>query len=143
MGQRRGGFYTHEWVENLLDANIHNADRIIAAWQQLDVGDGVRLTPDPYFGQPGQVMTVAEIRPERALAFRQTLPNGSAASWAFLLLPQGDGTTRVIMRRRGGHPTSFDRVMSPGYVFMDRGMLRGLRERAEAIALRDHEDEGS
>ena len=27
MGQGRGGFYTHEWVENLLSADIHNADR--------------------------------------------------------------------------------------------------------------------
>ena len=131
MGQGRGGFYTHEWVENLLGANIHNADRIIAAWQHLDVGDRVRLTPDPYFGQPGQIMTVAEIQPEKALVFRQTLPNGSTASWAFLLRPQGDGTTRVIMRRRAGPPTLFDRVMSPGYVFMDRGMLHGLRERVE------------
>ena len=143
MGQARGGFYTHEWVENLLGANIHNADRINTAWQQLDVGDRVRLTPNPYFGQPGQVMTVGVINPERALVFRQTLPNGSAASWAFLLLPQGDGTTRVIMRRRGGPPTLFDRVMSPGYVFMDRGMLRGLRERAEAIAIRVDRDDGS
>jgi hypothetical protein len=143
MGQGRGGFYTHEWIENVLGANIHNADRIVAAWQHLDVGDRVRLTPDPYLNQPGQVMTVAEIQVERTLVFSQTLPNGSTASWAFLLVPQDDGTTRVIMRRRGGQPTLFDRVMSPGYVFMDRGMLRGLRERVEAIAVRDHESDGA
>jgi hypothetical protein len=136
MGQSRGGFYTYEWVENLVGANIHNVDRIVAAWQQLEVGDRVRLTPDPYFGQPGQFMTVAEMQRDRALVFRQTLPNGSTASWAFLLLPQDDGTTRLIMRRRGGHPTLFDRVMSPGYAFMDRGMLYGLRYRVEAAAVR-------
>jgi hypothetical protein len=121
MGQGRGGFYTHEWIENLLGANIRNANRVVAAWQQLEVGDSVRLTPDPYWGQPGQVMIVAEIQRQRALVFRQRLPNGSTASWAFLLVPQDGGTTRVIMRRRGGRPTVFDRVMSPGYVFMDRG----------------------
>jgi hypothetical protein len=88
-------------------------------------------------------MIVAEIQPQRALVFRQTLPNGSAASWAFFLLPQDDGTTRVITRRRGGRPTVFDRVMSPGYVFMDRGMLRGLRERAEGSAIRGHEGDGA
>src|SRR5688572_9750931 len=131
MGQGRGGFYTHEWVENLLSADIHNADRVVPAWQRLEMGDTVRLTPDPYFGQPGQFMTVAEIQPGRALVFRQTLPNGSTASWALLLLPEDDGTTRVVMRRRGGDPTLFDRVMAPGYAFMDRGMLHGLRERAE------------
>lgn len=136
MGQGRGGFYTHEWVENLLGADIRNTDCIVPAWQKLDVGATVRLTPDPYFGEPGQFMTVAAIEPERALVFRQTLPNGSIASWAFLLLPEEGGTTRVVMRRRGGHPTLFDRVMAPGYVFMDRGMLHGLRRRAEAAVLR-------
>jgi hypothetical protein len=58
-----------------------------------------------------------------------------AISWAFLLVPQDGGTTRVIVRRLGGRPTVFDRVMSPGYVFMDRGMLRGLRDRVEGIAI--------
>lgn len=135
MGQGRGGFYTHEWIENLLAADIHNADRVVPAWQHLALGDAVRLTPDPYFGQRGQVMTVADIQPERALVFRQTLPNGSPATWAFLLLPKADGTTRVVMRRRGGDPTRFDRVMAAGYAFMDRGMLRGLRQRAERTAL--------
>jgi hypothetical protein len=132
IGQGRGGFYTHEWVENVLRANIHNTDRIVAEWQQLDVGDTVYLTPDPYFGKPGQFMTVAEMQTDRTLVFRQTLPNGSIASWAFFLSPQNDGTTRVIMRRRGAQPTLFDRVMAPGYVLMDKGMLRGIRDRVEA-----------
>jgi transposase InsO family protein len=65
------------------------------------------------------------------IVFRQTLPNGSLASWAFLLQPENHGRTRVVMRRRGGDPTLFDRVMAPGYAFMDRGMLHGLRQRAE------------
>jgi hypothetical protein len=105
MGQGRGGFYTHEWIENLLGADIHNADRVVSAWQRLEVGDNIRLTPDPYLGQPGQLMTVAEIQPERALVLRQTLPNGSPASWAFLLRTEGHGRTRILMRRRGGGPT--------------------------------------
>ena len=111
--------------------DIHNADRVVSAWQRLEVGDKIRLTPDPYLGQPGQLMTVAEIQPERALVLRQTLPNGSPASWAFLLRTEGRGRTRILMRRRGGGPTLFDRVMAPGYALMDRGMLHGLRQRAE------------
>jgi hypothetical protein len=136
MGQGRGGFYTHEWVENLLGAHIRNANRIVTGWQHLAAGDTIRLTPDPYLGQPGQYMTVAEIQAARALVFRQTLPNGSIATWAFLLRARDDGTTRLVMRRRGERPTVFDRVMTPGYVFMDRGMLHGLRARAECAAHR-------
>jgi len=143
MGQDRGGFYTYERVENLLGANIHNASRIVPAWQQLEVGNTVRLTPDAYFGQPGQFMRVAEVDPNRALVFRQTLPNGSTATWAFLLLPEQDGTTRVIMRRRGGRPTLFDRIMCAGYAVMDRAVLYGLRQRAEGVTARGAESDHS
>ena len=134
MGQGRGGFYTHEWVENLLGARVENASRIVPALQHLEVGDRIRLTPDPYFGHAGQFMTVEQLEPAHALVFSQTLPNGARASWAIVLHPQGDGSTRVLSRRRGGQPTRFDRVMRHGYVFMDRGVLRGLRVRAEARA---------
>jgi hypothetical protein len=136
MGQDRGGFYTHEWIENLLGADIHNADRIVPALQRLAVGDTIRLTPDPYLGRPGQIMTVAGIEPQRALVFRQTLPNGAPATWALVLRPQGEGTTRLLSRRRGGRPSLFDRVMWPGYVFMDRGVLRGIRRRATTTVRR-------
>ncbi|HEY9514252.1 MAG TPA: hypothetical protein VIQ74_01130 [Gemmatimonadaceae bacterium] len=131
MGRGRGGFYTHEWVENLLGAGIQNADRIIPDLQHLAVGDRIPLTPDPYLGRPGQWMLVARIQPERSVVFRQTLPNGATATWSMVLRPQGDGTTRLLSRRRGGQPTLFDRVMKPGYMFMDHGVLRGIRGRVE------------
>jgi hypothetical protein len=105
VGQGRAGFYTHEWLENLLGADIHNADRIVPALQHLAVGDRIRLTPNPYFGQPGQFMTVAIIEPQRALVFKQTLPNGSDASWALVLRAQDERTTRLLLRRRGGKRT--------------------------------------
>jgi hypothetical protein len=74
-------------------------------------------------------MTVAEIEPQRALVFRQTLPNGAPATWTFVLRPQDERTTRLLSRRRSGEPSLFDRVMRPGYVFMDRGVLHGIRRR--------------
>lgn len=131
MGQGRGGFYTHEWVETLLGAHIRNADHIVPSWQTIELGDVVRLTPDPYLGHPGQFMTVADIWPSRALAFRQPMPNGTLGSWAFALRPRPDGTTRLLMRRRRGRPSLMDRLLWPGYVYMDRGVLEGIRERAE------------
>jgi hypothetical protein len=134
MGQGRAGFYTHEWIENLLGADIHNADRIVPSLQHLAVGDTIRLTPDPYLGQPGQFITVTDIQPERALVFTQTLPNGATGTWALALAPGSDHTTRLLLRRRSGQPSFFDRVMKPGYVFMDRGMLQGIRQRVEAAA---------
>jgi hypothetical protein len=131
MGQGRGGSYTHTWVENLLGADIHNAADIIASMQDLCVGDTIRLTPNPYLGAPGQFMLVAVADPPRTLVFRQRLPSGGVASWAFFLPESEEGGTRLIMRRRGNHPSLFDLLMEPGYVFMDRGVLRGIRDRAE------------
>jgi hypothetical protein len=135
MGQGRAGFYTHEWVENLLGADIHNADRIVPGLQHLAVGETIRLTPELHLGQRGQFMMVAEIQPRGALVFMQTLPNGTTASWALVLRSQNGHMSRLLSRRRGGKPSLFDRVMKPGYMFMDRGMLAGVRRRAEAVSV--------
>ena len=45
MGQGRGGFYTQEWVENFLGAEIRNADRIVPSLQSLAIGDQVGECP--------------------------------------------------------------------------------------------------
>lgn len=37
MGQGRAGFYTHEWVENLMGAHIYNANRIVPELQHLPI----------------------------------------------------------------------------------------------------------
>lgn len=102
--------------------------------QNVAVGDTVRFTPDPYHGLPGQFLVVSEIQPQRALVFRQTLPNGSPGTWTFVLNRKEDRMTRLLFRRRGTRPSLFDRIMEPGYVLMDRGMLRGIRTRVEAAA---------
>jgi hypothetical protein len=131
MGQGRAGFYTHAAIENAIGADIHNADSIIPELQQLVLRDTVWLTPRRYMGGPGQFVIVVEIEPARALVFRQRTPNGSIGTWAFILHPVDDDTTRLLFRRRAEEASLFDRVMRPGYVFMDRGMLRGIRTRAE------------
>jgi hypothetical protein len=131
MGQGRGGFYTHEWVENLMGANIHNADSILPQFQKLSKGDSIRLTPDPYFGKPGQYLVVAQVDSPHTLVFKQILPNGSLGSWAYVLKSSDDNSTRLIFRRRGSQPSLFDKIAMPGYYFMDMGMMRGIKERAE------------
>lgn len=132
LGQGRGGFYTHERVEALLGAKIKNAGTIIPALQHIAPGDRIRLTPDPYLGKPGQALVVEQVQPERALVLSQRLPNGTLGTWAFVLADQA-GRTRLVFRRRGTQSSAFDRVMLPGFYFMDRGMLNGIRRRSERI----------
>lgn len=134
MGQGRAGFYTHEWIENLMGADIHNANRIVPELQHLAPGDLIRLTPDPYLGRPGQYLIAAHVGPPRALVFRQVLPNNAIGSWAFVLRPGPGNSTRLLFRRRSSGPSLFDRVATPGYYLMDMGMLAGIRQRAERSA---------
>src|SRR3954463_3114879 len=42
LGQDRGGFYSYEWLENLIGDDIRNADRIHPEWQRTEAGDLVR-----------------------------------------------------------------------------------------------------
>ena len=134
MGQGRGGFYTPQRLERLLGAEIRNADEIIPELQRLAVGDVVRLTPDPYLGRPGRSMTVAALKQRRALVFRQLLPNGSVASWAFVLRTSGMASTRLLVRRRTEEATLMYRALQPAHRLVDASMLRGIRRRAESAA---------
>ena len=61
MGQGRGGFYSYEFLENLVGCDIHNADRIIPEFQNLKVGDAIKLAARV----PG--LPVAVVEPNHAL----------------------------------------------------------------------------
>ena len=89
IGQGRGGFYSYEWLENLIGCDIHNADRILPEFQDLKIGDGIRLHPQM------PPMPVEVLEPGRAFVLhgdtRQggpspTMPKGySNLSWLFFV----------------------------------------------------------
>lgn len=99
LGQGRGGFNSYDWLENrVARIDIHNADRIVPEWQQIAVGAEVRLAPEVR-------LRVAALEPRRALVLRGSVPMGQVAppyefTWAFVLVPQPDDTTRLVVRER-------------------------------------------
>lgn len=137
MGQGRAGFYTYDWLERLVGADIRNADRIVPAWQDLSAGDVVRLAPEDYaFGTPASYPTVAECDPERALVLLSATDPPSY-SWAFVLRDRGDGTTRFVVRMRSHPAMGYGGRLAASlwdlaHFVMERGMLRGVKRRAEA-----------
>jgi len=153
MGQGRGGLYTYEWIENALGARIHNLDRIDPNLQRLEVGSHIRLTPEVYLGRvPGQYYRVEEIRPEEALVMLQELPTGGLTSWSFNLHARAGNQTRLIVRGRASAPRGLAArlargvellLLEPGYFVMERGMLRGIKQRAEPALLPRRRDLGS
>jgi hypothetical protein len=140
LGQKRGGFYSFERLENLFGCRITNTDRILPEHQTLDVGDEIRLHPT------SPPLHVAVVQPGRSLVLRGSPMNEPAREtdnlWAFHLVEDGPGRCRLIERGKTIYGTSLtDRLFfSPlliepiGFV-MSREMLLGIKERVERVAL--------
>jgi hypothetical protein len=127
MGQGRGGFYTYTWFENLFGTHMRNAERIVPEWQHLAPGD--KIHTHPWVG-----LNVAEVIPGRAIVLED--------DWAFFVDPADDRTSRLLVRSRSGYthpdlklpPLNFlywRGVFEPLHFIMERGMLRGIKQRAE------------
>ena len=125
IGQDRGGFYSYDWLENLVGLHIRSADRIEEHWQGLAVGDAVRLAPQ-------LALEVALLEPGRHLVLRGP---DSALTWAFTVARRPDGTTRLVARERyapGGVLASLgSELLVLVSAAMTRRMLMGIRDRAE------------
>ncbi|WP_170972431.1 hypothetical protein [Natronorubrum halophilum] len=146
IGQGRGGFYSYDWLERTVGADIHNVDRIVPEYQDLEEGDVVRLAPEDYpVSSPESAPEVARLDLERAVVLRP--PGESPAwTWAFVLEPVDEGTTRLIARTRSDpsrssigplseHPILGEAVdylfWEPAHFLMERKMLRGIKRCAE------------
>jgi hypothetical protein len=136
IGQGRGGFYSYEWLENLFGCRITNADRIHPEWQDVKAGDGVRLHPSM------APIPVAAVENERALVLggpHSPDPRIPPVTWAFILEPAPGNATRLLIRWRARPAESVaDTIMNkyliePIHFIMERRMMLGIRERAEAL----------
>jgi hypothetical protein len=138
IGRGRGGFYTYTAIERLLGADIVNLDRIDPSLQTLKPGDRIWMTPERYLGRhPGQFWLVREVLPGRAVVLERKPPESpQRAIWSLVLEPSADGMTRLLDRhrsepRRGLAGSLSDRFWLVGTFLMERGMLRGIKVRAE------------
>ncbi len=137
MGQDRAGFYTYEWFENgLLRLNIHNADRLVPEWQNITVGDRMWFYPERYPIKPRSGPRIVAIEPNRVLLLCHQVTDDATTcpgTWQFVLEAGGENVTRLILRARSGpSPTTwFDILAEPAYFLMTRGMMLGIKRRAE------------
>lgn len=126
LGQGRGGFYSYDWLENLVGLRIHSAERIEARWQDLAESDEIRLAPQA-------ALAVTTLDPPRALVL--VAPDASF-SWAFTLHPGRDRATRLVVRERYARPRGWGaplvELVGAVSTVMSRRMLLGVRDRAEA-----------
>jgi hypothetical protein len=147
LGQGRGGFYSYDWIENMMGLEVRNAERVLPEYQNLKAGDAIPLAPDNSFNVP-----VAILEPQRALVLygdTRKAPDGGgipvkpgeflAVSWGFYLFPTGAAATRLVERWKanwspGPANTLFYHLfLEPGAFLMERKMLLGIKRRAEAL----------
>ncbi len=133
LGQGRAGFYSYDFLENLVGIDIYTADRIVPEWQDVEVGDEVRLAPEVS-------LEVAALDPGRLLVLRGGVPMGKVPppydfTWAFVLREEPAETTRLLVRERYGYTRRWAALLvEPTEVIsfvMSQRMLRGIRDRAE------------
>jgi len=144
IGQGRGGFYSFERLENLIGCHITNADSVLPQFQDLAVGDEIRLHPTA----PPLLVTMLD--PGRSIVLTSKpgvdAPGADATHttdtmWAFHLLPDTPSGCRLIERGKGQNGVSMaERLffsplwLEPVGFVMSREMLLAIKERAEAAA---------
>lgn len=146
MGQGRGGLYSYDWLENAFGLDFHSADEVVPELQDLKPGDHICLAPE---GEMPLAVTILE--PNYALVLR-TGQAGSpqqpgdyvrgeiAASWAFVLQPIDEKSTRLLVDWRADWRPGLLAdllnvfMLEPVHFIMERGMMRGIKNRAERNA---------
>jgi hypothetical protein len=135
MGAGRAGWYSYDVFDN---GGQPSATGIMPALQHLEIGMVFPALPGATDG-----FTLVAFEPERFLILDWKMPDGERlVSWAFVLEPLHDGSTRLIVRVRGsqgyrffGLPSSFTKRIVPvvGVVhfIMQRKQLLGIAKRAE------------
>jgi hypothetical protein len=131
LGAEKGGYYSYSMLETyLLFCPLQNADRIHAEWQDLKVGDQVKMCPGSSGPPPYEVVQLISNR-SMVLGHKE---NGQWVDvWMFNIVAQPDGTSRLILRTRTNAVGGFWDIIHPGVFIMERGMLLGIKERAEGL----------
>ena len=138
IGQGRGGFYSYQTLENMLGCKITNTAQILPEFQDPHVDDEVYLHPT------SPPMKITTVEPPRALVlFGAPADLGNQKSWAistwqFVILPQPDGSSRLLSRGRSDYtPGVVNRLffghfpMEPITFTMNRKMLLEIKRLAE------------
>ncbi len=127
---------------------VRSATSIVPELQNLGVGDVIPAAPPPYLGfrvhslePPHALVTRASFDLVRGLTLEPEGPPGGRrvdASYAFVLQPLGETSCRLIARLRADYAPGpvndllVRAVLEPAHFVMERGMLLGIKRRAEA-----------
>jgi hypothetical protein len=131
-GAEKGGMYSYSGFEtDILHCELINADRIHEEWQNLKVGDQMKMCPGTSGPPPYEI---AILEPNHAIIMGHQDNGTWVEVWQFNLIPQENGTTRLVIRSRNAAQGWFWDLIRPGEFIMMRGMMLGIKERAEGLS---------
>ena len=137
IGVDRGGMYSYDWLENLFGLDVHTTDQIVPEYQDVQIGDFWRFTPEDYVLSPGPGLYVQQLIENEAvlLCFGvEGKPNEPCIdTWQFVLAPQANGSTRLLLRSNMAIEQELPIKLTYSVQFiMERKMQLTLRELAES-----------
>jgi len=129
IGIGRAGAYSYDWLDRLFGLDVRSTRRIVPELQDLRVGDVIPVAND------GTGLRVRLIERERVLG---TSTDDGTWAWTWVLEPAGEATRLLSRTRMATARASLPARLAttfflvPASWVMERRMLLGLRERAEA-----------
>jgi hypothetical protein len=140
IGADRAGFYSYQWLENAVGCGVRNAEVVHPEWE---VREGGTLSLHPK-APPLCIVSVAPGRSFVAYAPADVHARASGgrwteASWAFVVEPLAERRCRLLSRYRCACSDDVatrvqfgPALLEPIGFAMDRRMLMGIKQRAEA-----------
>ena len=124
IGYLKAGFYSWDRLDN---DGVPSAERIIAEYQGLAVGDSIPLNEHVS-------AIVAEMNQDRSMVW--IIEGGDVWTWAWGLYPVNPRETRLVTRLRVRFNTVRTQVMADlGEIIMMRKCMLGIKRRAELNTL--------
>ena len=142
LGADRGGFYSYQWLENVVGCDLRNAETTHREWT-VSEGDAFQLHPK------APPLRVAQVERGRFFVVHGPADAGAReagkpwaeVSWLFFLEAIGPGRCRLVSRYRcaTSHDLATRLTLGPTFIepigfAMDRRMLLGVRSRVEAAS---------
>jgi len=115
---------------------VERAGRVHPDWQQLEVGDVVRLAPEGWMRlRDGLSLHIEAVTPEHSIVLRASSPNLPKAVWSFRLQQHWDHHTRLLARARVGlrHPGEVFalELARPAIALITRAVLVDIKRRVQ------------
>lgn len=129
FGQGRGGWYSYDWLENLLGFDIHTSDRILPEFQDVEIGEPICMA------KGNCISNVSLIEPYQWFGWAAKDDAGKPVwTFTFKLTPVGDNGTRLVVRESfdmEAMPSAVVSIIEVPDIVMGQKMLKTLKDKAE------------